>query len=66
MSHSETILAQHPYIGIFSGVLGFVTPFIPTIIPILQVIVLLLSIWVTVLTIEAKLKERKHKRRKHD
>lgn len=63
MNNTENILAQHPYIGICSGVLGFVTPFIPTIIPILQVIVLLLSIWVTVLTIEGKLKERKGKKK---
>jgi len=66
MSHSETILAQHPYIAIFTSFFGFLTPFITGIIPVLQFIVLLLSLWLTVLTIEAKLKERKHKRKKHD
>jgi len=66
MSHTETILAQHPYLAILTSIFGFFMPFITTMIPVLQIIVLVLSIWLTVLTIEAKLKERKHKRRKHD
>lgn len=66
MSNTETVLAQHPYIAILTSVFGFVTPFITSILPIFQLIVLILSIWLTVLTIEAKLKERNTKKKRHE
>jgi hypothetical protein len=68
MSHTEYILAQHPYIAIFTSLFGFLTPFITSMLPILQFIVLILSIWLTIMTIDAKFKEAKHRKRrnKHD
>ena len=65
MSQTELALAQHPYIAIFTSLFGWILSFVGCMIPILQVIVLIASLVLTLLTIEAKWKERKLRHRKH-
>lgn len=64
MSHSEIALAQHPYIGFIACLISFITPFIGAVLPIVQLGVALVGLIIGVLTIEAKLKERKIRKNK--
>lgn len=64
MSQTEIILANHPYLAIFSSIISWVLSFISGCVPILQVAVLIASLILTALTIEAKWKERKLKNKK--
>lgn len=67
MSHTELVLAQHPYLAIFGSLISWLLSFVSGCVPILQAAVLIASLVLTVLTIEAKLKERKIKsRKKHE
>lgn len=61
MSHSEIALANHPTIGIIATIIGFVTPFISAVLPVIQLCVAVVGLVIGILTIEAKLKERKIK-----
>jgi hypothetical protein len=65
MSQTELALAQHPYLAIFVSIFSWFMSFIGAFIPILQVIVLIASLILTILTIEAKWKERKMKKNRH-
>lgn len=64
MSQTEIALAQHPYLAILTSITGFLLSFLGSIVPVLQVAVLVASLVLTCLTIEAKWKERKLKGRK--
>ena len=64
MTSSEALLAQHPSIGFISTLIGFITPFISSVIPVVQLLVAIVGLVIGLLTIEAKLKERKIKNRK--
>ena len=64
MTSSEPLLAQHPSIGFISTLIGFITPFISSVIPVVQLLVAIVGLVIGLLTIEAKLKERKIKNRK--
>ncbi len=65
MSQTELVLAQHPYLAIFGSVVSWLLSFIDGCVPILQAAVLIASLILTILTIEAKWKERKLKKNKH-
>jgi preprotein translocase subunit SecG len=62
MSDTELALAHHSWFGFSASLIGFVTSFLTAVTPILQVLVLVVSLAIGVLTIEAKLKERKLKK----
>ena len=64
MTSSEALLAQHPSIGFISTLIGFITPFISSVLPVVQLLVAIVGLVIGLLTIEAKLKERKIKNRK--
>lgn len=64
MTSSEALLAQHPSIGFISTLIGFITPFISSVLPVVQLLVAIVGLAIGLLTIEAKLKERKIKNRK--
>ncbi len=66
MSQTELALAQHPYLAILTSITGFLLSFLSSIVPVLQVAVLVASLVLTCLTIEAKWKERKLKKRKNE
>lgn len=69
MSQTELALAQHPYLAIFGSLASWLVSFISGCVPILQAAVLIASLALTILTIEAKWKERKlkkHKRNGHE
>lgn len=61
MSQTELALAQHPYLAIFGSITSWILSFISGCVPILQAAVLIASLILTGLTIEAKWKERKLK-----
>ena len=62
MSTTEYTLAHNPIIGFVCTVIGFITPFISAILPIVQLLVAVVGLAIGLLTIEAKLKERKIRR----
>lgn len=64
MSTTEMTLAHTPTIGIASTIIGFIAPFICSLLPIVQLLVALVGLAIGVLTIEAKLKERKLNKKK--
>lgn len=64
MTSSEALLAKHPSIGFISTLIGFITPFISSVLPVVQLLVAIVGLVIGLLTIEAKLKERKKKNRK--
>lgn len=62
MSLQQT-LSHNPIIGIISTVIGFVTPFFSTITPIVQFVVAVVGLGIGLLTLEAKLVERKNRKK---
>ena len=62
MSTSETVFANHPSIGFIASIMGILTPFITSILPVFQLLLVTGSLIICLLTIEAKVKERKIKR----
>lgn len=60
MNSTENFLAHHPIIGFVSTLIGFIAPFIDGIIPVLQLLTLIVGLGIGLLTLEAKLKERKN------
>lgn len=66
MSQTELALAQHPYLAIFGSLISWLLSFISGCVPLLQAAVLIASLVLTILTIEAKWKERKIKKSKKE
>ena len=60
MNNTESFLAHNPVIGFISTIIGFVAPFIDALMPILQLGTLIVGLAIGLLTLEAKLKERKN------
>lgn len=60
MNNTENFLAHNPIVGFISTLVGFIAPFIDGIIPILQLLTLIVGLGIGVLTLEAKIKERKN------
>jgi hypothetical protein len=65
MSTTEQALANHPFLAIFSSLFSGILSFVGGCVPILQAILLIASLVLTIITIEAKLKERKINRDKY-
>lgn len=64
MTTTETLLAARPSIGILASIIGFITPFIGAVLPVVQLLVAIVGLVIGLLTIEAKLKDRKYKKNK--
>jgi len=71
MSQTELALANNTWFGLTATIIGFFTPFISSLLPTVQFLVACSGLVIGLLTIEAKWKERKLRRRrdrskKHD
>ena len=64
MSDTKMTLAQNPMIGFIATIIGFITPFITAIVPIVQLLVAIVGLIISLLTVEAKWKERQLNKKK--
>ena len=66
MENVETYLGQHPILAVISGISSFVIGLFDFLNPILQTLTLIGSLFIIILTIESKLKERNEKGKKRN
>ena len=65
MSQTELALAQHPYLGFISSLMSAMLPFLMgSVMPLMQLAGVMIGLFIGVLTLESKWKERKLKARK--